>query len=140
MTIELLTPIGRAILDSFWWITMAAVGLAVCLWLLHGASPSRRYFVAAAFLLATLGAFGWFLRIDDTAGSARLPAAIADASFDGRDWTLPVAIAWLCGVILFSLRTIGGWVYLRFLIRRATPYAWPTLDDSGPADWRAEGR
>jgi len=32
-------------------------------------------------------------------------------------------------VTLLSLRTIGGWVYLRLLIRRATPCDWPSLPE-----------
>lgn len=136
MTFDTLTPIGNAILDSFWWITVAAVMLAVCLRLLPGMTPSRRYFVASGFLLTALGAFLSLLRFDDEAGSVLLPplstgplpAALGGASFDSTDWAQPLAIAWLCGVILLSLRTFGGWVYLRLLIRRATPCAWPSLD------------
>lgn len=121
---RILAPIGGAILDSFWWITAAAVVLAVCLRLSHGLPPARRYLMTGGALLSAPVAFLGFLRFDSAAATVVAPAG---ANFDGADWARPLAIVWFCGVLLLSLRTFGGWVYLRLLIRRATPCAWPAL-------------
>ena len=136
---RILAPVGGAILDSFWWITAAAVVLAVLLRATERVSPGRRYLLAGAMLLTVPVAFLFSIPIGGAAGTPLLPSltevpfpmAIGGASFDGTDWARPLAIAWLCGVVLLSLRTFGGWVYLRLLIHRATPCEWPALEELG---------
>lgn len=132
---RLLAPAGWAMVDSFWWITGVAVALALMLRLAREATPERRYTLAGLAVLGAPVAFLMALRGGDgasmTAGMpiplGALPAAIGMASFDGTDWARPLAVFWLCGVCLLSLRTVGGWVYLRLLIRRAAPMDWPVL-------------
>ena len=131
----MLVAVGWAMADSFWWIT----GMAVCVWvvlrLTEGAAPGMRYVVAGVGVAGALFAFlaGVFgdgvaavpVRLAGVAGP--LPVAIGSATFDGADWARPLSMVWLCGVMLLSLRTVGGWVYLRLLIRRATVRDWPEL-------------
>ena len=133
----ILGPVGGALLDSFWWITAAAVIAAVCLRAAETVAPSLRYILAGTALVMAPVTFLVSLRSSGPAGAPLLqslakiplPASIGEGSFDGTDWARPLALAWLCGVTLLSLRTIGGWVYLRLLIRRAATCDWPSLPE-----------
>jgi GWxTD domain-containing protein len=113
--------------------------MAVCVWvvlrLTEGAAPAVRYVVAGVGVAGALFAFvagvfgggvaGVPVRLMATTGP--LPVAIGGASFSGAEWARPLSMVWLCGVMLLSLRTVGGWVYLRLLIRRATVRDWPEM-------------
>jgi len=118
MTIDLLTPIGNAILDSFWWISAVSAVLAILLRLSYGQPAGQRYVMAFMGLLAAPVAFLAVLHLEAAAGEVLLPAG---ARFDGTDWARGLAIAWCCGVVALSLRTLGGWMYLRSVIGRAVP-------------------
>lgn len=116
MTAEL---IGAAIFLSFWPITAAAVCLALLLRLTESASPALRYVAATATLLTAPLLFAAALRPAGAAGA--LPLAVPE-------WHRPAGLLWLAGVALLSLRMAGGWLYLRLLIRRATPIEWPSFE------------
>lgn len=132
---RMLVAVGWAMADSFWWIT----GMAVCVWvvlrLTEAASPGLRYVVAGVGVAGALLAFVVGMIGDGVAGVpvrlagvvGPLPVAIGSATFDGADWSRPLAMLWFCGVMALSLRTVGGWVYLRLLIRRATVRDWPEM-------------
>ncbi|MFN0104395.1 MAG: GWxTD domain-containing protein [Bryobacteraceae bacterium] len=131
---SVLVTIGGAMLGSFWWIAALATALALLLPLLRGAAPERRHAAAALALLAVPIVFARALEFGAPADRVTLlpgavwqalPETAGLAAFDETDWARPAAILWLCGVALLSLRTFGGWVYLRLLIRRAKPFEWP---------------
>ena len=131
----MLVAVGWAMADSFWWIT----GMAFCVWvvlrLTEGAAPAVRYVVAGVGVAGALFAFVARIFGGGVAGvpvslplaAGALPAGIGSVAFDGADWSRPLAMVWFYGVMLLSLRTVGGWVYLRLLIRRGVVRDWPEM-------------
>ncbi|MBI2688897.1 MAG: GWxTD domain-containing protein [Acidobacteria bacterium] len=133
----ILAAIGGAMIGSFLWMTAIGMLLAVVLLLARHAAPEKRHAVITVALAAVPAAFVLAL---DVSGSAErvvaVPLAVLQAlpegagfaaGFEETDWARPAAIAWLCGVVLLSLRTFGGWLYLRHLIRRAKPMEWESM-------------
>jgi len=65
----ILGPVGGALLDSFWWITAAAVIAAVCLRAAETVAPSLRYILAGTALLMAPVTFLVSLRSSGPAGA-----------------------------------------------------------------------
>jgi beta-lactamase regulating signal transducer with metallopeptidase domain len=130
-----LVAIGNGMIDSFWWIAAAAAAFAGFLRIARNAVPSRRYFVGVLMRATVPIPFALNIRLDGFAVSSPAPRLIMQAlpneaiaaGFSGTEWARPLAMLWIAGVVLLSLRAAGGWLYLRLLVRRATPLDWPAL-------------
>ncbi len=110
--------IGGAVLDSFWWITAAALVLAACLRVGEGLAPGLRYLLALGAAGAAPVLFVAGLRTGDAVG----------VGYAAEEWARPAGVAWMWGVGLLSLRMLGGWVYLQMVIRGAVAQPWANLD------------
>lgn len=117
MTVEMM---GAALMDSFWWITAVAVLVGALLRLSPGLSPAARYLLVLVALLAAP------LLLLAALQPATTPRVVR---FAGAGWARPLGMVWMAGVALLSLRVLGGWVYLRLLIRNATASAWPAMEE-----------
>jgi len=133
---SILLTIGKAMIASFWWIAAIAAVLAVALLLARRATPERRHGMAAAMLLAVPVVFAMAVDMGGPAGpgGARLVPLLRELPAlppmgDARtiEWARPAAWVWFAGVLLLSLRTLGGWMHLRMLIARAKPMEWASL-------------
>ena len=111
---------GGAVLGSFWWITAVAVVLAVVLRIGEGLAPGLRFLLALGAMCMAPVVFVGALRV--TAGGG------GTVTYAVEEWARPAGLGWLCGVGLLSARTLGGWLYLRLLIRRAAVISWPAME------------
>lgn len=132
----MLLAIGGAMIASFWWIAAIGVAVAVVLFVGRRLQPEQRYAIAGLGLAAVPVVFGAMLDLGGGEERVAIPAAVAgtlggSVGLGAADagWARPAAMFWLCGVALLTLRAIGGWVYLRMLIRRAKPAEWARLGE-----------
>jgi beta-lactamase regulating signal transducer with metallopeptidase domain len=97
-------------------VAMAAMPIATTIYIAHGASGG---------LSAVRGA-----TIDDgqaTAPSVAAVGRLTSGSRSPRDLRAAVVLTWLVGVILLSLRLLGGWVMTRRLVDGARSPAAPDI-------------
>jgi beta-lactamase regulating signal transducer with metallopeptidase domain len=97
-------------------ITMAATPIATTIYLAHGASGTWSGVRDAT--------------IEDGHATARSVAAVGrltSASLSTRDLQAGVVLSWLVGVMLLSLRLLGGWVMTRRLVDGARGLAAPEI-------------
>jgi beta-lactamase regulating signal transducer with metallopeptidase domain len=145
--------LGLALLHFVWQGALLGVLTALALVALTGRSPSVRYLVACAGLVAMLGApVGTWLAYSSAAGPAsdtvRVDAAlqpstsgaivirhVAGGPATPLPWLAsieplaPGAVAiWSLGVVILTLRLLGGCLHVEALKRRSTAPL--------PADWR----
>jgi GWxTD domain-containing protein len=112
--------IGLAMAYSF--VDMAAVGALVwvALRVSRGLAPALRYWFALAGLAASIVPFA----AQFTGGQTAAGVAVK------LEWPAALASAWIIGVVVFSLRFLGGWVVLQRRInaaRAANLPNWPNL-------------
>jgi GWxTD domain-containing protein len=110
---------GAAVLGSFWWITAAAVVLAVVLRFGEGWTPGVRFLFALGAMCAAPVVFVGALPVTAGGGGA--------VTYAVEEWSRTAGLGWLCGVALLSARTLGGWLYLRLLIGKAAVISWPGM-------------
>src|SRR3974390_1240625 len=141
MTGTVATAISWTLIHSLWQGALA--GLLLLTVVVFARSPRVRYVCACAAMLATLAAFAITLGVETSeAGAAARPAGLtipqlratpgqtgATLSRDLRlDDVLPwLAPLWMLGVVVFELRSAGGWFAARRLRRRgvcAAPEVW----------------
>ncbi|MGE5358823.1 MAG: M56 family metallopeptidase, partial [Bacteroidales bacterium] len=154
---DLIAALGTALLHSVWQVGVVAAAVAVALAAMKGASPGARYAVACIGLLlalalpATSALTRVYAAATDAPATARLegsaqgplaasvrqgvappvaalesirPRAMLDAAFP---W---LVAAWAAGVMLLSLRLVGGWVAVSRLTRRAVSEPRPEWRES----------
>lgn len=109
-----LDTMGWAIFGSFWLIAAGAAVLAVCLRLGDNWRSSRRYVLCAVSLLWPPLVLMWTLAFEPTGRGLAGAAA---------GWARPAGVVWALGAAVLALRVLGGWIWLRLLIRRAEPVA-----------------
>src|SRR5215467_5529863 len=138
----LMIPLGWTLLHFLWQGTIIGLLFAVVNSLMRRASASLRYGVAcAAMLLMLVSVIGTFLWL--SAGSNQGlpgilqyrraialnigtgPVSLVEMPFAWGQW-LNEHLAWLvtfwfAGVLTFSIRTAGGWVFAQSLKRAARP-------------------
>ena len=137
---EIVRVLGLCLLHFVW--QGAVLALALCALLSRLRSPQARYLSAvcalAAMLIAPLVTFvileqppqsvpqfplgglgeirNGLNAVQAIAASPRLPAVSTTISFD---WMSYAVLAWLVGVYMFTLRTLGGWMLLMRLRRQS---------------------
>lgn len=144
--------LGWTLLHSLW--IGALVCLLWRLSLLGKRSPNWRYLSSlialASLFVLVMSTFAWELSqltptdvLAQTIGTesntqapssspAEAPALTSDSWLDGlSEWITPyfpwISLAWISGIILLSLRLLGGWLYLEYLRRsgrHSVPLQW----------------
>jgi len=111
--------IGFAVAYSF--VDMAAIGALVwvALRVSRGLAPTLRYWIALAGLAATIIPFA-----AQFAGGQTLTGVAIKL-----EWPAALASAWIIGVVVFSLRFLGGWVVLQRSINAARPSDLPSWSE-----------
>ena len=112
--------IGLAMAYSF--VDMAIIGALtwIALGVTKNFAPAVRYWIALAGLAASIVPFA----AQFTGGQAQTGTAVK------LEWPAALASAWIVGVIIFSLRFLGGWVVLQRRINAAKIVdlpGWPEL-------------
>jgi beta-lactamase regulating signal transducer with metallopeptidase domain len=152
---EIIRILGWCLLHFVWQGAVLALVLSVALSRLS--NPRARYATAvcvlAAMMIAPLVTFAILLQPAETAGqfataglqeakvgleavqvvTSAAPDAGSFLPFSARaltiDWMSYAVIAWIAGVYMFTLRTLGGWMLLMRLRRqRAEPIAGDLLE------------
>ncbi|HEU0119410.1 MAG TPA: M56 family metallopeptidase [Bryobacteraceae bacterium] len=129
---------GQGMVSSFLPITLTAALLAAALLAARRTSPEIRHALAVLALLAVPVLFLADFHLPGQFGpgtailrSAAQPFVLAEMVDEAgvTDWARSLALVWFAGVLLLSLRTLGGWLYLRGLLHRATPLDAPRFGE-----------
>lgn len=129
--------IGWMLVHSTWQCAAIAAVLAVFVALARRSASARYLAGCVALLLCaaapaiTFAVLGSPLPLDPTPQAAPVVIMI-DATTESPPATVPpqtsweaalpwMAMAWLCGLAVLSLRHAGGWLVIRSLARRSTP-------------------
>jgi beta-lactamase regulating signal transducer with metallopeptidase domain len=149
MSENLLQALGWTVIHSLWQITLIGIVLKISLRLMKNQAPSFRYHILLMGVFSIIVASGFtFYKIMDQTHSAGVPiisetmyypneafrmAEISNSSIVAYDRSLVqngrrfiqqntpvIALLWLVGFFIFSIRFAGGYWYLSRLYRKST--------------------
>ena len=137
---EIIDALTRTLLHSIWQISIVAIVLSVVLRLCVNIDAVRRYYLSLSALIISMIVvaitFVTYYQpvmqggMTDVSHNLMLQAQISDDYNAGtmssintwvRDYNFIIVNAWLIGSLLFFIKFVGGFIYLRRIVNDAVP-------------------
>ena len=136
---EIIHALTWTLLHSIWQISIVAIILSITLKLCHNADALRKYYLSVGALIGSMIiaviTFVTYYQppiqgAQDLSHNLMLQAQLSESYDSGmmtsmttciQDYNFIIVNAWLIGSLLFFIKFIGGYVYLKGVVKNAVP-------------------